>query len=350
MKLNINNNDLMKINNLLNIDENNHMLSDFILDIIDNGKDISNNIKDGDNYFDAIMKYYHCDKDFKKLMKDLKFDKSIKELNYDKYANNPYFKNVKIGNIVDKNYKLEYQKYKSFEPFLVCDIEVDDIFNEHTTIGYFKNEYNYLTLSSNGNIWMLISPHEINTMQKAIDNAFGNVLCLGLGLGYFAYMVAIKDTVKSITIIEKDPEIIELFKKHILPYFPNIEINIICDDAISYLDRQLNYDYCFADLWYDVLDGMPLYNTLLKKEKNNPKMKYDYWIEKSMIIMARRCMLTLIYNYMNGIKMPYDIKENYYDEIINKFDDILKNYEIKSFSDVARLLHDDYLKSLIYQI
>ena len=40
---------------------------------------------------------------------------------------------------------------------------------------------------------MTITPDEIETMKEAVDQAFGNVLTFGLGLGYYAYMVSEKD-------------------------------------------------------------------------------------------------------------------------------------------------------------
>ena len=60
---------------------------------------------------------------------------------------------------------------------------------------------------------MLITPNEIETMKKSISEATGNVLTYGLGLGYYAYMVSMKENVESVTIVEKDKEIIDLFKK-----------------------------------------------------------------------------------------------------------------------------------------
>ena len=349
MKLNINNNDMMKINKLLNTDENNHMMADFILDILDNNKEISKLVVD-DNMFDTIMKYYRCDKDFKKQMKDLKFDKYLKCENIDKYTNNPYYKNIKIDDITDGNYQLTHKSFDKNELFLIDDIDVDDNFIEHTPLAFFNEKFDYLTLSSKDGLWMLISPHEINTMQKAIDNAYGKVLCLGLGLGYFAYMALIKDDVDSVTVIEKDAKIIDLFNKYIFPCFPDKKFEIINADAFTYLNNKLDYDYCFADLWFDVLDGLPLYMKLLKLEANNPSIIYDYWIEKSMIIMARRCMFTLIYNYMSGVDMPYDDIENFYDVLINDFDNKLKDVTIYSFGDVIKLLDDKYLKELLKSI
>ena len=43
---------------------------------------------------------------------------------------------------------------------------------------------------------MSLNPYEIRTMENAIITARGKVLTLGLGLGYYAYMVHLKEEVK----------------------------------------------------------------------------------------------------------------------------------------------------------
>ena len=62
-------------------------------------------------------------------------------------------------------------------------------------------------------VWMSTDPNEIITMNPYIQKAHGDILVMGLGLGYYPFMTALKDDVKSITIIEKDPKVIDIFKK-----------------------------------------------------------------------------------------------------------------------------------------
>ena len=68
---------------------------------------------------------------------------------------------------------------------------------------------------------MTITPNEIETMKEPVDEAFGHVLTFGLGLGYYAYMVSEKENVESITIVETNEDVIDLFNKYILPQFKN---------------------------------------------------------------------------------------------------------------------------------
>ena len=59
---------------------------------------------------------------------------------------------------------------------------------------------------------MSIIPNEIETMKEAIETVKGNVLVYGLGLGYFPYMISLKNDVNKITIIEKEDILFEEYK------------------------------------------------------------------------------------------------------------------------------------------
>ena len=111
---------------------------------------------------------------------------------------------------------------------------------------------------------MSLIPHEINTMKHHIIDAFGNVLVLGLGLGYYVFHIARKKDVDKITIIEKDKRVIKIFKENLLPYFENKDkITIIEDDAIKYLSTPKDYDYCFLQFFrYDCLQRQSLYDAV----------------------------------------------------------------------------------------
>lgn len=105
-----------------------------------------------------------------------------------------------------------------------------------------------------------MSPNEVFTMEKPIKNAKGKVLTLGCGMGYFAYMASIKEDVESITIIELEQNVIDLFEKCILPQFENKDkIKIVKADAVEYLRNTEDgvYDYCFADIWIGIEDIAP---------------------------------------------------------------------------------------------
>lgn len=214
------------------------------------------------------------------------FPDMIYELNIDKYKNNPYYKNINIESIKGDNWKFEKQNYKPFEAFVFNDLKNMNDGRIIPQIGFFPEEFYYPAVLQNNRVWMLVTPNEIETMQNAVNKARGNVLTYGLGLGYFAYMASIKDDVSSVTIVERDKEIIDLFKKYILPQFKcKDKVKILQYDAFFYAENYMSkgkYDLIFTDLWHDPSDGVDLYLKMKDHEKYSPHSTFMYWIEKTI--------------------------------------------------------------------
>ena len=176
-------------------------------------------------------------------------------------------------------------------------------------------------------------------------SANGHVLVLGLGMGYVAFMMAMKSNVKSVTIVEKDPQVINIFNNLIWPNFKNKEkIEIINDDAIHYLSvKQKAYDYIFADLWHSPDDGLPLFIKIKKINRN-----IDCWLETSMYALLRRCMITLLFEVLNGyLEKNYLKAKIYTDEVINKYYFTTKKVTIETVDDLDNLLSFDNLLNLM---
>ena len=210
---------------------------------------------------------------------------SIKKLDVKDYIDNPYIKRIKPNNKTIGNIKLEYESYKPYEAFIYDSTKIIDD-KQILSIGYFSEEFKYLTIKEDNNIWMLLTPNEINTMAKPIANARGKVLSFGLGLGYFQYMASLKDDVKEIIIVEKNKDIIKIFKELILNEFEyQNKITIIEDDLYHFIDNNdLNeYDDIFIDIWRDVSMGNIHYQKIRSK-LNNIKCHIDYWIEDNILI------------------------------------------------------------------
>lgn len=245
----------------------------------------------------------------------------LKSLDIEEYYNNPYYKNVRPKAKKKGNWTLKYQKYNPYELFVCNDLTIDG-YKEYPNIGYFKEEFDYLCVLENNHEWMLITPNEIETIKLPISKAFGDVITFGLGLGYFAYMVSLKENVNSVTIIEKDQNVINLFKTEILPFFEyKYKIKIINADAFDVMKEGINnYDYCFIDIWHDASDGVPFYVKFKKLEKFNEGVTIDYWVEPTLISYIK----WYLYNHFDVLKKTKKLpdfvsKENILDdEIINQ--------------------------------
>lgn len=242
----------------------------------------------------------------------------LKSLDPTVYYNNPYYKNVKPKEKKKGNWTLKYLTFKPYELFVCDDLSIDQN-KEFPNIGYFKDEFKYLAVLEDNHEWMLITPNEIETMKEPINKAFGNVITFGLGLGYFAYMASLKDNVKSVTIIEKDPKVIELFKNEILPFFEyKHKIKIICADAFDIMKQGINtYDYCFIDIWHDASDGVSLYAKFKKYERENQKVIIDYWVETTLISYIKWYAFSHFENLKKHHKLDNSV--NIEDILDNKF-------------------------------
>lgn len=212
------------------------------------------------------------------------FPLSLRKEFVEDYLSNPYLNNIvfKVG----KKGNITFEKgiYKPYQPFVYNDLFLNFDGMIIPQVGFFTKEFSFPRICENGREWMTITPNEINTMKKPISLAKGRVLCLGLGLGYFAYMCSLKSEVEEIVVIERNPVLIELFKEFILSQFSFKEkVKVIEGDAFDYLKNPSSlFDFVFADLWHDCGDGVDLYLELKKYEDKYPKALFTYWIEDSM--------------------------------------------------------------------
>lgn len=202
------------------------------------------------------------------------------------YENNPYLKSIRIPTKKLGKWELCYKTYVPYQAFVFDDPKITCDGKIIPQIGFFEKEFSYPAVLESGTEWMLITPNEINTMRAPISGAHGKVLTYGLGLGYFAYMASEKESVSSVTIVERDKNAISLFRDIILPQMPRKDkINIICDDAFYFAETRLadsDFDFVFADIWHDPSDGVPAYKRLKATEKYLPSADFSYWIEKTL--------------------------------------------------------------------
>ena len=349
------------LNYLNDINDLNMSLGDIFLSLINNPEITSKNEIDNlyhkfktpieDIMLDKVMDYLDIDIEAEDNQEI--YDRYIKGhivLCDDKeYLSNPYYQNITLKNVKEGRYALLNDIYEPYEIFALDDIKVDDNYVEHSSLGYFKDKFSFIALNEKDVTWMSITPNEINTMKEGIVKAHGNVLVFGLGLGYYAYMVSLKEEVKSITIIEKDKTIIDFFKKYIYPQFSYKEkITIIESDALKYAVSDGKFDVLFIDLWKTPEDGIDFFLTFKKKELDYKKTAFIYWLNDSFYAFIRRAFISLLLEQFDGLKDDaYQKEANSFDRLINRLYFKTKNLEINSSRDIESLLDNNSLLNLI---
>ena len=364
MKINLRNEDLKKLLDLLKVNDISMNISSmYLYYLLNEYNSISpskvekiskkKNISLEKAFYYAFLEAIEVeeDEDFKEANKVCNIS-NIKQLNPNKYLNNPYYQNIKVPETKIGKWNFQYDSYLPYEGFMYKDITVDsNNYAEQSQLGFFSTSFKYLTVAQNNNIWMCITPHEIETMEESIKEASGNVAVFGLGLGYYPYMISRKENVNKIVIIERDINAINLFKQYILPQFDHQEkIEIIHIDAFKYASKlnETDINYAFVDLWHNVDDGLPLYIQMKSIEHNLNNIKFSYWIEESLIAYLRRSLFTLIDEQAdNSDESNYLQEENYNDHLINKMYQVYKNDVVNDINDIRKILSkEDILKRI----
>lgn len=236
---------------------------------------------------------------------------SVRMMDADKYRNNPYYKNISIPNVKEGRWELKKESYPAYRGVIANDMILADSFREIPPLGFFKEEFEFPAVLEDGNEWMTLTPVDLDTSDEAIDRAHGKVVTFGLGLGYYAYMVSEKDTVDSITVVEKSRDVISLFEKYVLPQFSHPEkVRIVNADAFEYAENIMPseyFDVAFVDTWRDASDGAPMYERMKKLEHLSPDTEFLYWIENFLISRLRALRFAEIEDRLDaGEDMTYD--------------------------------------------
>lgn len=216
---------------------------------------------------------------------------SVRIMDGKKYTKNPYYRTVKIPGVTDGNWELRQECYKAYRGVIVGDMEILPDMSEIPPLGFFREDFYFPAVLEDGNEWMTLTPVDLDTCEEAIERAHGRVVTFGLGLGYYAFMVSEKESVESITVVEKSADVIRLFERYILPYFPHRDkVKIVCADAFEYAEETMpseHFDLAFVDTWRDAGDGAPMYKKMKSLEHLSPDTEFLYWIERFLISRLR---------------------------------------------------------------
>lgn len=103
-----------------------------------------------------------------------------------------------------------------------------------------------LEIEGGEDVWMSDSPLEQESLIRPLNNARGDVLTSGLGIGLFSTLVSSRKRIRSITVVEKSPDVIDLVWGHI----KTPKMTIVQADLWEYLaTTDDKYDYVYVDIW-----------------------------------------------------------------------------------------------------
>lgn len=141
-----------------------------------------------------------------------------------------------------------------------------------------KTKYGFETVMSNTRM-------EILTNSEFVDAAHGNILINGLGLGMVIEKLLEKPSVNHITVIEKNPAVIELVSG---VFLNNSKIEIINDCAFSYTPRKDSYfDFVWHDIWTDISDSNLAEMKLLTKKYKKISGWQGCWAKDLCVLVGK---------------------------------------------------------------
>ena len=210
---------------------------------------------------------------------------SAKKMDATQFQKNPYLSCVKIREQKQGNILLTNSFYKKGEFF---QYDMPSLRDEIVVpkIGFFTKKVSFPAVYEGNTPWVSVCPSEIFSMEPDVNAAYGNTLVLGLGLGYYPFRISFSEKVKSITIVEKNPDIISLFQKEILPQFPHREkIRVVEEDAFDFLKKTSpgKFNFCYADIWEGWEDGAKAYQKIEKEEIRLKGTDFRYWIKDEIL-------------------------------------------------------------------
>lgn len=224
----------------------------------------------------------------KELVKILnKYNIPYDNLKYDVkiLTENPYYRDIKLDNVYTETVRYEKNIIKKRT---VMNMDFHKplgkyLFHYHP-IGYFEKDIYMPALKEGDKVWMSPAVSEITSMGDGIKKGHGKCLTMGLGIGVLPYLWLLKDEVESVTVIEFNKDVIDLFDKYIRPQFKtHKKLEIIHGDAFQYYNEEFlkEFHYVYIDFWESTEDGLEFYTRLMEKKISLPHI--DYWLEDSML-------------------------------------------------------------------
>ena len=143
----------------------------------------------------------------------------------------------------------------------------------------------YVRITNCGEVVMSNTEMEEDTNREIVQKAHGDVLIAGLGIGMIILAIQDKAEVRTITVIEKSAEIIDMVI-HQLPL--NHKVEVIEEDIFTWEpEKGFKYDTIYFDIWNyinsDIYEEMKELKKMYRKrqvsKQDNPNRFMACWAE-----------------------------------------------------------------------
>lgn len=132
----------------------------------------------------------------------------------------------------------------------------------------------YTRLIVGNTLWMTDAEYECWTNQKFVEAARGDVLIAGLGLGLILGPALAKPGVRSVTVIEREPDVVALIE----PTYKCPKLSVVVADAREWTPPAKAFDCIYLDIWPSVPDADDRADILSLKMKYRRALRPTGWI------------------------------------------------------------------------
>jgi len=142
---------------------------------------------------------------------------------------------------------------------IICLSERNPDFDDWASGDQAKDPDSADIVPSKNYCWMSLAPLEKESQTAAIAFSYGHVLVGGLGMGWVAYNMALRPGVESVTVIEYDQDVIDVFMEateNLKGWSPKITIvkgDLFDADTLAKTGRE-SFDYAYYDHWPFIWD------------------------------------------------------------------------------------------------
>ena len=143
----------------------------------------------------------------------------------------------------------------------------------------------YVRLRVNGEVVMSDTQMERRTNLDVVSKSNGDVLIAGLGIGLILSVILRKEEVKSVIVIEKSQDVIDLVASH----FQDSRLKVIQGDIFDWKpEKGQKFDVIYFDIWSNLCSDnleqiKKLHNKFkFKLNRDNPDCWMGSWVQDEL--------------------------------------------------------------------
>ncbi|MBU3133222.1 hypothetical protein KPL40_12255 [Clostridium gasigenes] len=213
----------------------------------------------------------------------------------------PYNKKYVLDVITEYNNKIKIKKVGDFE--IKKNYGIQGIVKGYMYEIEDGVNIDILELQGPDNVWMRLTPLEIESSYMPIRFSKGKVGLVGLGLGYVAQEMAKRKEVKEVIVYEIDQDVIDLYNNS---FNKNKKIKILCEDAFK--AESNSFDFFYVDIYEykltkKVVEDYKILNSLHKIEE------YSFWGMEHFLLSCRYEEIVWVYIPENWMAMTKLLSE-----------------------------------------